>query len=64
MTMKCKACGHEYIEDKYSTTGKEFILLTNIFSISEESNEGFTYLHEKSVNLYACPECGTVRMER
>ncbi|ADK13140.1 MULTISPECIES: hypothetical protein [Clostridium] len=67
--MKCKACGYEheghYTEDnKYVTTkgDKPFIEVSQNIAVKEKDK--FNNTKEiLSTKLYACPNCGTVKME-
>lgn len=61
--MECKACGyqkgHEWIDDEYrevNPTGGKFL----------SGNSSFVY-HDNYCNkvkdIYACPECGTLKID-
>lgn len=64
--MKC-VCGYEY-EDKWNPAGKKydiikgdkkFVRIDGFFTIGQND-----YYHRTvAVGLYACPKCGTIRME-
>ena len=69
--MKCAACGYEY-EQRYGggMNGTEeivvkgddkFVRIGGHFTRPESSHGYCSALQE--VQLYACPKCGTVRME-
>lgn len=59
---ECKVCGHKagygWVDDKYvKLEGEDFINIEGNFSYSTR------YTDNKKCYLYACPKCGTVRME-
>lgn len=67
--MKCAACSYRFNEPKFdgvnydynnveSDGDKQFIKLINTFHRKDEDGS----LDE--VYLFACPQCGTVRMEK
>lgn len=68
--MKC-VCGYEY-EDKWNPAGRnydilkgdeEFIRVEGSFTISR-NDWCHDWCHRTvAVSLYACPKCGTIRME-
>lgn len=63
--MECKACGYirekDYSNDENSIGTEEFIYLkTAVIEISGETK----FDNDRKVHLYACPECGTVQMNR
>jgi ribosomal protein L37AE/L43A len=71
--MKCYACGYEHDHEKKPTKiwdtelcleerSKEFTHIDATATIKVEANYGGDILSK--VNLYACPKCGTVRMEK
>lgn len=71
--MKCYACNYIHDSDKNPSKpwdtelcieegAKSFQHLITTVHIKTEANYGGSLLDE--VNLYACPKCGTVRMER
>lgn len=66
MTIKCKVCDYGKSEDWENEDGKprgnkSFIEIKGIeFKVDAEMRWGE---QSKPVYLYACPECGTVRME-
>jgi rubredoxin len=66
MEMKCGACGYiesQYINNEgYMDNSQEFIHIKGSFHRECEANYGGSY--ETRVYLYACPVCGTVRMEK
>lgn len=64
--MRC-VCGYEY-KDKWNPAGmnydilkgdEEFIRVDGSFTISRND----CYHRTVAVGLYACPKCGTIRME-
>lgn len=67
--MKCAVCNYEYEEEYVNENGRkfykptigddEFIKINGSFTI-----EGDWYGTIQEVNMYACPKCGTVRMEK
>lgn len=69
--MKCGACGYKkgleifaYKEGEVilNTTKDEFIKINGHFTIDVEGNYGGIF--SKEVQLYACPNCNTIQMNR
>lgn len=61
--MKCAACGYEYVdnwnrEDDYKGGHDEFICVQGNFFYKP-----FYSFDEKRVNIYACPNCGTLKVD-
>lgn len=65
--MKC-ICGYERREDyvdpeeSINLDGEKFISINGSFHTTEEY--GYGGEHEVRCNLYACPKCSTVQMEK
>lgn len=65
--MKC-VCGYEHVAEYVRETktcksiigDKEFLRIEGSFVVSKERDYGPDDL--KKVTLYACPECGTIKM--
>lgn len=64
--MKCQACTYEYEEsydDKYIVKGhKPFIRIYGTFLV--ENIPDYGPVHKDDCLIYACPECGTLRLEQ
>lgn len=64
MSIQCKACkykGEIYNEAGVSPiTNPKFIEISGVRFVIEDTTRFNNY---KEVRLYACPKCGTVRME-
>ena len=61
--MRCRACGHD------ETTGEEFLQIQVLGAAPMAGIlESLAIVIEKGVrhhaDLYACPRCGTVRLEK
>lgn len=57
--MECKACGYE---STYEDKKKEKFIHVNVVATIESSDrEGFFY--DKKVYIYACPKCGTLKID-
>jgi hypothetical protein len=61
--MKCRACGHN------ETTGEEFLQIQVLGAAPMAGIlESLAIVNENGVrhhvDLYACPRCGTVRLEK
>jgi len=67
--MKCQACTYEYepsYDNKYNEITlkghKPFIKIYGTFLIENDPDWGLT--HKEEIDIYACPECGTLRLEQ
>lgn len=69
--MKCATCNYEYKDEYVNENGarfykpiigdNEFIQINGNFTIKIE---GDWYNAIQEIDLYACPKCGTVRIEK
>lgn len=66
--MKC-VCGYEHLrewqlEEGQTTGDKEFITLQHpVIRIEDECFDGWHGSPLKDVDIYACPKCGTLKIE-
>lgn len=59
--MKCTTCGYEHVYTDDGLKGEPFIKIKGVdFRVDTTMRWGE---QSERVYLYACPECGTVRME-
>ncbi len=59
--MKC-VCGYEYeydhLKKQKTKEAKEFVPVNVVATVSQE------YERDRTVNVYACPKCETLKIER
>lgn len=70
--MKCQACGYDSVLTDPESLGKPFLELDGVetgpcYYTTGPDSTGFAHVAiprgRESVRLYACPECGTVKIE-
>ncbi len=70
--MKCQACGYEYEKDWVNgnftvTNGDDKFIgisLSNDIQVKNDTRENqYTYEYP-TLKLYACPKCGTVKIDK